>query len=933
MIRLSNISEIMPVRRLLGALFIAFAFWGTGVGSLHAQYTIGGTVVGLAGSNLALANNGANELTINPSGSFSQSFTFAGTVSSGTAYNVVVSSPPSNLGQMCAVTNGSGTISSNVTNVVVSCFSISGTVSGLPAGQTLTLQINGAQSPSVTTPDGVFNFPAAAVSPATINYNITSPSWGSCSALFSLGFYASGTADTGSNNNIPNVGIICQPSNAPPPPPSHWTALKNVPNDSSGNLFFPETMLLLPDGSVLTNDWANQGQPQEWLRLVPDKTGSYVNGTWESVPNSICPHGLYASQVMTDGRVFIAGGEYPGPNSKLSGCTGAVDTEIYDPSVPSPASPWTSAKPPSSLIDPSSQPEIACPSGPNQAFLDMISETLPDGSVLMAPVCPKHCGDTLIFSPSKGWSPNAIPLANTGGKNPTGYSCSQQEDTWVKLQDGSILTADPPSPPAPAGSPQTPQTSERFFPSLNKWISQAPLGFALYDTEAGWSGGGETGPAFLLPNGHAVFLGGASVMGTYDPVANTWSQSTIAPNGPATGGAALAGPDVPGAMMANGKMLLTLRFAATAYNWEPFPVFFYEVAPVLNPLTNSYTYTFTEELGQAVPPNAPSIWTDCNSSNMLDLPDGTVLVESGCGAYQLYVYQSSGSPPPNGQPQIESISALSGACSTCYQLTGTGLNGISEGASYGDDAQMATDFPIVRVKDSFSNIAYARTYNWSSTSIAPSAPGSTDFQVPQGFQPCELQLVANGNPSPWTSFTHDCVLQPVFVPECNPQCALGSTVVWSLRVPLGDPWLDGTLLAIQTPGPEASLLAAHVQVSVDTQTLLLPESERWVMVELAGQGALRQRLSLIVGPTVELRDRDAGGQQADSLAPAGKLSIPYDSRGLSSQATIRIAKFDARGARWVETGPQTIDDSKHLITAGISGLGRFAVVADISPEH
>jgi hypothetical protein len=88
-----------------------------------------------------------------------------------------------------------------------------------------------------------------------------------------------------------------------------------------------------------------------------------------------------------------------------------------------------------------------------------------------------------------------------------------------------------------------------------------------------------------------------------------------------------------------------------------------------------------------------------------------------------------------------------------------------------------------------------------------------------------------------------------------------------------------------------------------------------------------------VGPTVELRDRDAGGQQADSLAPAGKLSIPYDSRGLSSQATIRIAKFDARGARWVETGPQTIDDSKHLITAGISGLGRFAVVADISPEH
>ena len=80
---------------------------------------------------------------------------------------------------------------------------------------------------------------------------------------------------------------------------------------------------------------------------------------------------------------------------------------------------------------------------------------------------------------------------------------------------------------------------------------------------------------------------------------------------------------------------------------------------------------------------------------MVNLPDGTVLAESCTSPSQLYVYTPSGSPLPQGQPTIQSVSAGSGSCNTtCYHLTGTGLNGISEGASYGDDEQMATDFPL-----------------------------------------------------------------------------------------------------------------------------------------------------------------------------------------------------------------------------------------------
>ena len=82
---------------------------------------------------------------------------------------------------------------------------------------------------------------------------------------------------------------------------------------------------------------------------------------------------------------------------------------------------------------------------------------------------------------------------------------------------------------------------------------------------------------------------------------------------------------------------------------------------------------------------------------------------SGCNNAQLYVYTPTGSPLPKGQPQALSVSATGDGCGKCYLLTGTGLNGISEGASYGDDAQMATDFLIMKLTDGSGNVAYART--------------------------------------------------------------------------------------------------------------------------------------------------------------------------------------------------------------------------------
>jgi Galactose oxidase, central domain len=82
-------------------------------------YTISGTVTGLNGPGLMLQDDlGINDddlLPVNGNGSF----TFVDPVASGGAYSVTVLTQPA--GRNCAVANGSGTASANVTNVSVVC--------------------------------------------------------------------------------------------------------------------------------------------------------------------------------------------------------------------------------------------------------------------------------------------------------------------------------------------------------------------------------------------------------------------------------------------------------------------------------------------------------------------------------------------------------------------------------------------------------------------------------------------------------------------------------------------------------------------------------------------------------------------------------------------------------------------------------------------
>ena len=88
--------------------------------------------------------------------------------------------------------------------------------------------------------------------------------------------------------------------------PGTWTAVTAAPPSEVAH------MLLLTDGSVLVNSFFFENHADKWYRLIPDSTGSYINGRW--VNAGTAPSGYnplyFASEVLPTGNVVIIGGEY-----------------------------------------------------------------------------------------------------------------------------------------------------------------------------------------------------------------------------------------------------------------------------------------------------------------------------------------------------------------------------------------------------------------------------------------------------------------------------------------------------------------------------------------------------------------------------------------------------------------------------------------------
>jgi hypothetical protein len=470
---------------------------------------------------------------------------------------------------------------------------------------------------------------------------------------------------------------------------SSWTPLTNLSPDTNAGV-----MLLLSDGTVMakTISCTCDTIGNVWNKLTPDSLGSYVNGTWSRLASMHDTRFYFASQVLKDGRVFVAGGEYGSGGSKA---------ETYNPLTDT----WTMA------------PNL------NRLFADANSEILNDGRVLVGTLDGSGA-NTAIFN----------PVTNTWANGPTCQN-SHDESAWVKLRDNSILFVD-------IGS----TSSERYIPSLNQWVIDGQVPDSLYDPYSYESGAG-----FLLPDGRAFFLGATGHNAYYTPSGNTSPGTwTAGPDFPTIHDTLYGTVDAAAAMMVNGKILCTASPINTStVNEYQAPTAFFEFDYTSNSFTRIGTPGTTDSIDYTI---------TCFETTMLNLPDGTILYASQY-TNQYYVYTPGGTPLAQGKPTINNISKLN--CDT-FKVTGTLFNGISEGAAYGDDWQMATNYPIIRLTTG-TKVYYARTFNWSSTNVQTgTTPDSTLFTLPAGlpYGTYSLVVTANGISSNPVTFVNSICTTP-----------------------------------------------------------------------------------------------------------------------------------------------------------------------------
>ncbi len=479
-------------------------------------------------------------------------------------------------------------------------------------------------------------------------------------------------------------------------PAQLWSNLANVPPEDLTTLAIP---CFFTDGTVIFH----RTDTTEWYKLTPDMLGSYVNGSWSKIaskPSNYAPK-FFASAVLPDGRVIAEGGEY-NLNQQDWTSLGA----IYDPAAGA-AGKWTAVAPPAGWTQ----------IGDGQAAV------LANGTFMLADCCDGPPFRAALLNPTNlTWTP-------TGANKADPYD----EEGWTLLPDGSLLTVDS---YAPIGGMTCGTGTEIYNPSTGTWSSAGNLPSQLADCSAANADGGnpsyEMGPQVLMNNGKVIAFGGTTAhiahTALYDIATKKWTQGPDLPSVcGASGNLPCSLADAPATLLPNGRVL----FTASAGLFKP-PANFFEYDPASNAI-------------KAVPGTADASAITSFYENFVVLPTGQILaVENYTSTVQ--IYSPSGSAQDSWRPTITSSPSCI-ARGGSYQLNGMQLNGLSQAASYGDDQQAATNYPLVRiVNNSTSHVFYARTSGHSTMTVAPNAPGSTHFSVSAAGEtgPSTLYVVANG---------------------------------------------------------------------------------------------------------------------------------------------------------------------------------------------
>ena len=152
--------------------------------------------------------------------------------------------------------------------------------------------------------------------------------------------------------------------------------------------------------------------------------------------------------------------------------------------------------------------------------------------------------------------------------------------------------------------------------------------------------------------------------------------------------------DSPAVMQTNGRILTT---AGTLYYNASSNDFFSKNLKVCE--YDPVAGTIVQLVDQ--PPSGVTS-QDSWTSRFLLLPTGQILLSTQQA--QVYIYTppaSEGSYQAAWKPVITTFPSTL-IIGHSYLLTGTNLNGLSQANSYGDDAQMPTNYPIVQITDTTS---------------------------------------------------------------------------------------------------------------------------------------------------------------------------------------------------------------------------------------
>jgi hypothetical protein len=258
------------------------------------------------------------------------------------------------------------------------------------------------------------------------------------------------------------------------------------------------TEMLMTDGTVLVQDYC--GSATNWWKLTPDKTGSYLNGTWSEIPSMPSNYGplYFASAILPDGKLIVNGGEY-------LACAGAETNEgaIYDPV----ANAWTA------VSGPSGWAEI----GDGQSVI------LANGTYMIGNCC--YTYQALYNEGSSTWT-----------QVDSGKHDANSEEGWTLLRSGEVLTADVISAPY----------SELFNPKTSSWSAAGDLPVNITQAE-------EIGPQPMMPTNIVFAIGANQDTALYNAGNGKWTQG---PNFPIVSGQQYDVADGPASVLPNGQVMV-----------------------------------------------------------------------------------------------------------------------------------------------------------------------------------------------------------------------------------------------------------------------------------------------------------------------------------------------------------------------------------------